>query len=325
MNRKHTTSIIVVNFNGMPHIDACLTSLIKQDTSDYEIIFVDNASTDGSLEYTRKAFPELIFVANDSNVGYAGGINSGLAHATGKYIAPINIDTEVASNWLSNMVYFLDARPLVAAVTPKILLFDQRDRINAKGLNVHISGLGFCRGLSSKDDGSISPERVPGISGCSYLIRREALEQIGGAPEEYFMSNDDVIISWLLNLAGYEMYCVPRAVVFHKYSPKMGPDKLFRLEKGRQALLLASLKPFTFAVCSPVFGAIECMIIAYSIIKGKAYAKAKFDAFVSLWKERKNIKRKRKQYQKLRNISDFALFRRLNWSLEWDQLWHILR
>lgn len=325
MNRKHIASIIVVNFNGMPHIDACLTSLMKQDNSDYEIIFVDNASTDGSLEYARKAFPELIFVANDSNSGYAGGINAGLVYATGKYIAPINIDTEVASDWLSSMVDFLEANPLAAAVTPKLLLFDQRDRINAKGLNIHVSGLGFCRGLSRKDDGSISPERVPGISGCSYLIRREALEQIGGAPEECFMSNDDVVISWLLNLAGCEIYCVPKAVVFHKYSPKMGPDKLFRLEKNRQALLLSSLKPLTFVACSPIFGAIELMIIAYSIIKGKAYAKAKLSVFVSLWQERKNIKRKRKQYQKLRRLSDFALFRRLNWNLEWDQLWHITK
>jgi hypothetical protein len=318
-------SVIIVNYNGMPHIDGCVSSVLRQTYSNFEVIFVDNNSSDGSLNYAKAKLPELIFVANDRNLGYAGGINSGLVHAAGQYIAPLNVDTEVAPDWLAAMANFLEANPLTGAVTPKILLFHERDKINAKGLNIHITGLGFCRGLYKKDDGAIDPEKVTGVSGCSYLIRREVLKQIGGAPEECFMGNDDVVISWLLNLAGYEMYCVPEAVVLHKYHPKMGPDKLFRLEKNRQALLLSSLKPFTLVACLPVFVAIELMVVIYSMTKGKTYIRAKLDAFVSLWRERDYIKQKREQYQGLRKISDFALFRRLNWNLDWVQLWHILR
>jgi len=105
----------------------------------------------------------------------------------------------------------------------------------------------------------------------------------------------------------------------------MSPEKLFRLEKNRQTLLLSTLKPLTLLACLPILLAIELMIIAYSLAKGRSYIRAKFDALASLWRERSNIKQRRAQYRLLRKIPDFALFRRLNWNLEWAQLLHIAR
>jgi GT2 family glycosyltransferase len=313
-------SVIVVNYNGMSHLDACISSVLKQSYTNFEVIFVDNNSSDGSLEYARKKFPNLTFVINDENLGYAGGINSGLTHATSEYIAPLNIDTEVAPNWLSAMVTFLDDNPQAGAVTPKVLLFNDRTKINAMGLNIHITGLGFCRNLGKKDDISIIPENVPGVSGCSYLIRRQLLEQMGGAPGWCFMGNDDVIVSWILRLMGYEIYCLPESLVFHKYNLKIFPEKLLRLEKNRQILLLSTLKPLTLIACLPIFLAIELMITIYSLGKGRSYIRAKFNALASLWRERSTIKRRRAQYQSLREVSDFTLLRRLQWTLEWAQL-----
>lgn len=323
MEHDLKVSVIVVNYNSMPHIDVCISSILKQDYSSFEVIFVDNASTDGSLEYARKAFPELVFAANDSNLGYAGGINSALGIVTGQYIAPTNIDTEVAPNWLSGMVSFMEANPLAGAVSPKILLFDQRTKVNARGLNIHISGLGFCRELGKKDNNSTEPEKVAGISGCSYLMRREILEQMGGAPEDCFMANDDVIISWLVNLMGYDMYCVPEAAIYHKYILKMSPERIYTLEKNRQALLLSTLKPLTFAACFPIFLAVEILIIGYCTLRGMTYLKAKFRAFSSLWKERGNIKQKRERYMHLRKVSDFELLKKLEWNLDWRQILHL--
>jgi GT2 family glycosyltransferase len=316
-------SVILVNYNGMPHLDVCISSVLKQSYTDFELIFVDNNSSDGSLEYTQSKFPNLTFVVNDQNLGYAGGINSGLTHASGDYIAPLNIDTEVTPNWLSAMVAFLDENPQAGAVTPRVLLFDNRTRINAMGLNIHITGLGFCRGLGKEDNNSIILENVPGVSGCSYLIRRQLFERMGGAPGWCFMGNDDVIVSWLLRLMGYEIYYIPESVVFHKYSLKMVPEKLFRLEKNRYILLLSTLKPLTLLLCLPVLLAIEFMIIVYSLAKGWSYIKAKFRALAYLWREWSDVKQRRNQYRSIRKVSDFTLLRRLNWNLAWDQLWGI--
>ena len=316
-------SVILVNYNGMSHLDACISSVLKQSYTNFEVIFVDNNSSDGSLEYARSKFPDLTFVVNDTNLGYAGGINSGLTYATGAYIGPLNIDTEVAPNWLSAMVASLDENPQVGAVTPKVLLFDDRTKINTIGLNIHIAGLGFCRGLDKKDEHSVIPENVPGVSGCSYLIRREILEQMGGAPGWCFMGNDDVIVSWLLRLMGYQIYCLPESIAFHKYSLKMDPTKLFRLEKNRQTLLLSTLKPLTLLACLPVLLAIELMITVYSLARGRSYIRAKFAALASLWRKRSNIKQRRDQYRLLRQISDYRLFKNLKLTLAWAQLWGI--
>ena len=318
-------SVILVNYNGMPHLDVCIPSVLKQSYTDFELIFVDNNSGDGSLEYAQNKFPNLTFVANDENLGYAGGINSGLASATGDYIAPLNIDTEVAPDWLSTMVAFLDENPQAGAVTPKVLLFDRRTKINAMGLNIHISGLGFCRGLGTEDNNSALPEQVPGVSGCSYLIRREILEEMGGAPQECFMGNDDVIVSWLVNLMGYEIYCVPEAVVYHKYKLQMSPQKLYSLEKNRQELLLYSLKPWTIAACFPVLAAIEVWIVGYALLRGRAYLKAKFGAVRAVSTDKEYIRGKKARVQKIRTISDFRLLSNLKLSLEWRQIFRTIQ
>jgi GT2 family glycosyltransferase len=315
-------SVILVNYNGMSHLNACISSVLKQSYTNFEVIFVDNNSSDGSLDYARNKFPNLTFVVNDKNLGYAGGINSGLTYASGDYIGPLNIDTEVAPNWLGAMVAFLDENPGAGAVTPKVLLFDDRTKINVMGLNIHITGLGFCRGLGKEDDNSIIPENVAGVSGCSYLIRRQLLEQMGGAPEWCFMGNDDVIVSWILRLMGYEIYCVPEAVVYHKYKLKMNPDKLYSLEKNRQALLLYSLKPSTIVVYFPIIAAVEVLIIGYALLRGKAYLRAKFGALRSLSTDKTYIREKRVQVQKIRRISDFRLFKNLKLTLEWGQVFH---
>ena len=317
-------SVILVNYNSMPHIDVCIQSILRQSYENYEIIFVDNNSSDGSMEYARRKYPQLIFVANDNNLGYAGGINSGLAHAKGEYISPLNVDTEVSTDLLEIMTDFLYKHPDSGAVMPKILLYYDRQRVNTLGSDIHITGLSFCRGLNEIDDNSTRTFRVSGVSGCSYLIRREILERLGGIPEESSMGNDDVIISWLVNLMGWEIYCIPEAVVYHKYKLKMNPEKLFQLEKGRQTLLLYSLKPLTVVACFPIFAITEILILGYCLLKGRRYTAAKFRVVRELYRDRKYIKERRVQVQKLRRISDFELFKKLKWNLKWRQLFHTL-
>jgi len=324
VENSRKVSIIVVNYNTLTHIDACISSVLNQTYPDFEVIFVDNNSMDESLSYAKTKFPNLIFVANTENLGYAGGICSALTHASGRYIAPLNIDTEVAPDWLYHMVYFLDQNPGVAAVTPKILLFNDRNRINALGVNIHISGLAFCRQLNKEDNGTTEPQRVYGLSGCSYLIRREILERINSSVGRWDLFYDDVIISWLTNLMGYEIWCVPEAVVYHKYTLKMNPDKFFRLERCRHTFVLSILKPLTLLITLPLLVATEFLIVMYSLLKGKDYIKAKARAFGSVFKWFQSIRERRVQYEQLRKYSDFKLLKRLSWNLEWAQLFHTL-
>jgi GT2 family glycosyltransferase len=316
-------SVIIVSYNSVKDIDVCLSSVLKQDYPDYEVILSDNGSTDGTVERVRAQYPRVKILQNNANLGYANGINAALPYAAGEYIAPLNVDTEVKPGWLAAMVKVLSADQGIGAVTPKILLFGDRTRINTMGHNIHVSGLSFCRNLNKPDYDSTKPERVSGVSGCSYLIRRETLDQMGGLPRDSFMSNDDVVVSWLLHLMGFKIYCVPEAVMYHKYWLKMNPDKLYRLEKDRGILLLSTLKPVTRIIMSPVFGVIGLMIVFYSLIKGPRYLQQKLRAVAVLFKEGRLIREKRQQYRQFRQVSDWNLIKQLKWNLEWKQLFGI--
>ena len=324
MKHSQKISVIIVNYNSLDHIDTCVTSVLNQTYPDFEVIIVDNNSADDSLNYARTQFPGLIYVTNTENLGYAGGVCSALEYASGQLIAPLNIDTEVADDWLAQMADFLDRNPGAAAVTPKILLFNNRNRINAMGMNVHVSGMAFCRHLYKEDDGLIEPQRVFALSGCSYLIRREILEQINNSVGQWDIYYDDVIISWLINLMGHDIWCTPGAVIYHKYALKMNRDKFLIYERCRHFFVLSVLKPFTLLILSPVLIVTELLVVVYSLLKGRHYIKAKMGAIRSIFQQARSIRKKRAQYQQLRKKSDFRLLKRLSWNLEWGQLFRTL-
>jgi len=319
-------SVIVVNYNGMSYIETCLRSVLAQSFSDFELILVDNKSSDGSLDFVRRMFPDLLVVANEQNLGYTGGINSGIARAKGEYFAPLNVDTEAEKNWLGAMVEFMDANPDAGAVTPKSLLYRDRGKVGVMGLSIHITGLGFVRGLNSQDsDLPTEPFPVGGVSGCSYLVRREIVEQMGGLNEDNFLYYDDVDLSWIINLMGYRIYCVPQSVVYHEYELKMTPQKMFWLEHGRLGAMLCYLKAPTLVALLPLLMLTEALIMGYCVIRGPSYIWAKLRAWLSLARNMRNLLRRRRQVQRLRRISDFELIRRFKLNYEWGQVLHILR
>jgi len=323
---KIRVSVIVVNYNGISYLETCLRSILAQSLPDFEVILVDNKSSDGSLEYVRRMFPDLLVVANEKNLGYTGGTNSGISRAKGKYLAPLNVDTEVEKNWLGAMVEFMNANPDAGAITPKSLLYRDRGKVGVMGLNIHITGLGFVRGLNTQDSNlPKEPFQVAGISGCSYLIRREIVERMGGLNEDNFLYYDDVDLSWVVNLMGYKIYCVPQSVVYHEYELKMTPQKMFWLEHGRLSALLCYLKPLTLVALLPLLMLTEALIIGYCLIRGPRYVWAKLRAWFSVARNMRNLLKRRRLVQRLRRISDFELIRRFKLNYEWGQALHILR
>lgn len=318
-------SVIIVNYNGISYLKTCLGSVLAQNLPYFEVIMVDNKSTDNSIDYVKQQFPNVIIVANEKNLGYSGGINSGITHAKGEYLAPLNVDTEVKQGWLDAMIDFMDKNREVGAVTPKSILYRNRNRVSAMGLNIHITGLGFVRGLNQQNSSlPKEPFQVAGVSGCSYIIRREIVERMGRLNETNFMYYDDVDLSWMVNLMGYKVYCVPRSVVYHEYELKMSPRKIFWLEYGRSSALLNYLHGPTFIVLLPVLLFTEALITGYCFIRGPAYLGAKGKVYLSVLKNLRNILERRKQVQKLRKLSDFQLLRRFKLNYEWRQMLHIL-
>jgi GT2 family glycosyltransferase len=317
-------TIVVINYNGGAHLVNCLDTVFKDPYPDREIVVVDNASTDESrlvLEEISWRHPEITVIWSSQNLGYAGGVNVAVKSAQGAYIAVLNMDVEVAPGWLNPLVDFLETHPRVGAVSPLIALMD-RQRINAVGQDVQVTGLGFNRWLGYPlDRAGRSAICVPGIQGAAFLISRKLLEKIGGLDPFGFLYHEDINLSWLLRLMGCELYCVPTSVVFHDYFLSMYSEKFHLLERNRWAMLLAYCRYSTLALLSPFLLLTELLVWGYSVLRGGKFVRAKWNSYRWVAERRAQIRDRRQQVDSLRATTDWEVLKKLRWAYAWNQLW----
>jgi GT2 family glycosyltransferase len=284
---------------------------------------VDNASSDGSDSIAAAAaerHDSVRLLRSPTNRGYAGAVNLALSEARGDYVAVLNMDVVVNEGWLDPLISFLEATPDAGAVCPLIVLESDPGRINAAGQNVHVTALGFNRWLEQpRDRAGSAPFRVSGLHGAAYLIRREVFESIGGWDESGFLYHEDVELSWLLTLAGREIYCVPASTVSHDYHLTMFPHKLFLLERNRWSMLLANLRTPTRVALSPLLALSELMMWGYCLLRGPAFLRAKVDSYRWISGHRERIRERRRFVDALRRRSDWGVLRRMHWGYPLDQ------
>jgi GT2 family glycosyltransferase len=212
-----TASVIIPHFNGKQHLDDCLHSLRRQTFSDFEVLLVDNGSTDGSQAYVRQQFPEVRLLELGRNLGFTGACNVGWRAAQGEFIILLNNDTEADSNWLAEVVDGFGRYPQAGCIASKMLLFDRRDHLHTAGDYYRIDGIPGNRGVWQQDVGQYDREEVV-FSACggAAAYRRQLLDEIGFLDNDFFFSCEDVDMGWRANLAGWQMMYIPTAVIYHK-------------------------------------------------------------------------------------------------------------
>lgn len=305
-------SIVVVNWNGLGDLRRCLPSLFLQRYDDFEVIVVDNASTDGSVAYVREAFPACRIVRMARNAGYAGAGNAGLAAARGDYVAVLNADTEVDPDWLGALVGALEAHPESALATPKILLMRDPSRVNACGNDVSPLMLATCRGLDRPAERYCREGPVPAVSGAAFVARRDVLRRIGLFDERFFIYYEDTDLSLRAMLAGYTCLFVPSAVVYHDYVWKLTPRKCFLHERNRCLSVLKTFRWRTLLGLAPALALAEVIVWAYVAARGRAYARAKLAAYHWLWANRDEVLQARAEVQARRRVGDRFVLDRLS-------------
>ncbi|MBU4076011.1 MAG: glycosyltransferase family 2 protein [Euryarchaeota archaeon] len=152
-NPSPLVSVIIVNYNGKQYLKNCLSSLSAQSYPAIEVIFVDNASSDGSVEYVRKEFPSVRIIESKKNLGFAKGNNLGIREARGELIATLNNDTEVSSRWLEELVSAMNSDKKVGMCASKMLFMKDRGMINSTGICLSRSGTCWDRGIFEHDEG----------------------------------------------------------------------------------------------------------------------------------------------------------------------------
>ena len=209
-------SVIVLNWNGRDYLRACLSSLEKQTFGDFELLLVDNASTDDSVVLVRDQFPWVRLVALDQNYGFCGGNNRGITEATGRYVILLNNDTECHPAFVQALFEAIETHPEVGMCATRMVNSHDRSLIDNCGIGLHAIGIGYQIG-SGRADGDLfsRPRYVFGASGGAALYRRAMLDEIGGLDEDYFAYTDDTDLSWRGQMAGYRCLYVPGAIVYH--------------------------------------------------------------------------------------------------------------
>ncbi len=250
-------SIIILNWNGKQYLETCLSSLSQQTYKDIEIIFVDNGSSDGSVEFVKSKYPEVIIVQHERNLGFAMGVNSGIMASSGKYIATINNDAEADKEWVARLVRVMESDAQTGSCASKMLNYYERDKIDSSGIVIYQNGNAYDRGAGEKDIEEYDlQEEIFGACAGAALYRKEMLDEIGFFDKDYFAYFEDVDLSFRMHLYSWKCIFVPEAVVYHMHSAtskQQSPFKIFYLERNKlwnmwkyfPAKLLISQIPYT--------------------------------------------------------------------------------
>jgi len=308
-------TVIIVNTNELHHLEKCLPTVVNQRYGEYEVVVVDNGSTDGSVEYIEAEFPQVRVIRNSTNLGYAGANNVGFQHSSGEYLVVLNPDTKVEAGWLQELVLALENDPSAGLATSKILLMDDSQHINTCGNQISLTGITVCRGLGQSADMYDQPEVVPAVSGAAFAIKRAVLEHIGGFDELYFMTYEDTDLSLRAALAGYKCIYVPTSVAYHKYAFRFSAQKCFLEERNR---LLSWLKVFrwpTLIALSPPLILGEMLAWGYALMRGPAYVRSKIQSYLWIMRNWRQVTEARRRTQALRQVQDRHVLRQLSHEL----------
>jgi GT2 family glycosyltransferase len=216
-------SVIVLNHDGRRWLAGCLDALAAQTGArPFEVILVDNASSDGSAGFVRAHYPAVRVIESGTNSGFAAGNNLGARHASGSYLVFLNNDTVAAPDWLARVCASLDERPACGLATSKLVRMDDPSIVDSAGDGYLRAGGAYKRGHGRPAaDYDVSRE-VFGACGAAFAIRRELFERLGGFDESFFMVYEDVDLSYRARLLGFGCWYAADAVVRHAGSATLG-------------------------------------------------------------------------------------------------------
>jgi GT2 family glycosyltransferase len=222
--KRPVASVIIPNYNGWRFLPTCLDSLRRQTIQGFEIILVDNASTDGSVDLVAQHYPEVRTLSRQDNRSFfSGAVNLGIRAARSDVVFLLNNDTELDERCLEELLAGLAAHPECGMAAAKMRLFDHRDTLHAAGDFYGADGIPGNRGVWEQDKGQYdNAEYVFAACGGAGAYRKSLFEEIGYFDEDFVGYCEDVDLGWRAQLAGYRCVFVPSAVIYHRLSATGG-------------------------------------------------------------------------------------------------------
>lgn len=312
-------TVVVVNWNRAQLLEACLRSLAGQLLMDFEVILVDNGSTDESLTVARRVLPDVQIIDNKVNLGFCEANNQGIARARGAFIALLNNDAEADPGWLQAL-HGAFGDPRTGMVASKILAHEDPSRIDKVGHLIYPDGQNRGRGAGEHDRGQYD-RREPALwpDGCAAMYRKSMLDEIGGFDEDFFAYGDDAELGLRARIAGWDCVYEPAARVLHHRGQTLGVASARRIaliERNR-ILLATKLFPWNWLLATPFYFALRVLASAWATLRqrgeGKHYAGVSGKLRLALGLAQGNLAalrlvprmlKKRKEIERFRKRSD---------------------
>lgn len=319
--------VIIVTYNAEGYIEDCLGSLFKNlpENDLVEVLVVDNASVDKTIDFVKKNFPKANLLPLSENIGFAGGNNKGIEKAIKEgadYIYLLNQDTVCGENFLQEAAMVMQANESIAAIQSLLMLYPQKNLINSWGNEIHFLGFGFSGGYK-KNIQEVDMDNIKEInyaSGAAVLLRASVLKEIGFFNEDFFMYHEDLDLGWRIKLAGFKNVLAPRSVVYHKYEFSRSIKKYYYMERNRFWVLAQNYKIGTLLLILPALCVMNLGLLVSALFSG--WFKEEVRAYVyylkpgvwkKLWQQRKKIK-------KLRQINDREACRSFTGKIDFQEV-----
>jgi len=246
-----TVAIAILNWNGKNWLEKFLPSVLKY-SSEAEIYVIDNASTDDSIQFLKTNFPTVKIIQNQRNSGFAAGYNEGLKSIKSDIYCLLNSDVEVTENWISPIIKLFSEDQTIAAIQPKILDYNQKDKFEFAGAGgglIDNLGYPYCRGRVfdsiESDNGQYDDEtEIFWASGCSLFIRSEDFWKMDGFDERFFAHQEEIDLCWRLKNSGKKIYYTGKSTIYHVGGgtlKKENPKKTYLNFRNNLTMMLKNL------------------------------------------------------------------------------------
>jgi len=309
-NLNHLVSIIILNYNAGNLLLNCIDSVFKSTYPNFEVLVVDNISTDNSHVICKEKFEKIRLIENKENLGYCEGNNVGIRNANGEFIVILNPDTTVEPNWLDHLMSAYNEFG-EGLYQPKFFSLNEKLVLQSTGNMLHIFGFGFARDKGKIDDGKMeSIEKINYASGTCLFTSKIVLDKIGLLDPFLFLYHDDLDLGWRAAHIGINSFYVPKSIIYHaeSYSIKWSSKKFYWLERNRKYCLLTHYSKETYAKMRLSLFLVDLCVWLFYLSKG--FLGAKIKAELDIFRNRKAIKIRHNQLEKIKIVPDKELIKK---------------